>query len=260
MVAPKTICVKRDHNYQLFTYLFTIKANTQIPGNSEMFSLVAILIIGYATAFRAPLSSRTPSKTTATAASRMEDLVASKAFNKAIEGTMRIQQAYFLFLYQSHCVSSGTETNFFPHLLPSTIRSVTSVDHESISFPDIKTCTFIPGDAHREFCKGHHVSICLLHSHEGFSELLFYDDGKMSRPANSKDKEHFSPCSYFLNKAGQLTAFEWTTESLTRSLDDVSDEQLQAIVTDLISLNNSPDNSELGFSFRSIPGALKEEV
>lgn len=44
-----------------------------------------------------------------------------------------------------------------------------------LMFPPIETLTFEPSDDHFDFCDAFNVGMTLLHSHEGVSELLFYD-------------------------------------------------------------------------------------
>jgi hypothetical protein len=79
------------------------------------------------------------------------------------------------------------------------------------AFPSIDTLDFQPGENHLEFCHKFGVGITLLHSHEGFYELCYFDRMQQSRPATTEDKSQGVPMSFFVEDA-KLVPYEWTLE------------------------------------------------
>ncbi len=81
-----------------------------------------------------------------------------------------------------------------------------------VCFPDIATLAFEAQPQHIEFCAKNDISLVLLHSHHGHSELFFFKDaegGLRSRPPTAAEKLTGTPCSFYLNEDSEFVAFEW---------------------------------------------------
>ena len=68
-------------------------------------------------------------------------------------------------------------------------------------FPHISGLVFAPEQIQMEFCRRFGIGLSLLHSHDGVSELCYFDNMKLSRPATVDDKAHATPMSFSITMA-----------------------------------------------------------
>ena len=76
----------------------------------------------------------------------------------------------------------------FPPSLPF-LRTEVAAAAPSV-FPHISGLVFAPEQIQMEFCRRFGIGLSLLHSHDGTSELCYFDNMKLSRPAAVDDKAH----------------------------------------------------------------------
>lgn len=127
------------------------------------------------------------------------------------------------------------------------------------TFPSIETLDFQPGENHFEFCQKFGVGVTLLHSHDGFYELCFFDRMQQSRPATAEDKSQGVPMSFYVEDA-KLVPYEWTLEpdmlrelpsSLAHSF-DVQQKGICSVLVDELCKLSSTTGLNLGLTLAHI--------